>query len=220
MDKKIIIYTIWAVLVFLITFLQGASSDNITHFLILLFFALQFLALKFFEKIYNKFSPRTGFVFLSVLFACVVEGFYLISKPVFASLQITAATPINQIAINYFTDLLFTVPVYIVIFLCIWHFINKYKYELWEYVIFISLAQALGDGIAFFAAAPVMLLFLPYVMINYQAMNILPFLFAKPNLKPTTSSWKKYVLPVVSIIVIYFIGGLLIKIVGSFFGFS
>ncbi|MCR4369399.1 MAG: hypothetical protein NUV67_05845, partial [archaeon] len=87
-------------------------------------------------------------------------------------------------------------------------------------VVFMSLGQALGDGIAFFLFAPAMLLFLPYVMLNYQAMNVVPFLLSGKNKNVSFPGLKKYLLPVVSIVLIYLIGGIMIKIVGSFFGFS
>jgi len=90
--------------------------------------------------------------------------------------------------------------VYVVVFLVIWHFINKYKFVLWEYVLFIGLGQALGDGGFFFIANPFALIMLPYVMISYHAMNIVPFLAIKDNLSPKSNSKLRFIIPPITLI--------------------
>jgi hypothetical protein len=220
-NKSILIfYSLWSIITFFIVFSKGMNPDNFTHILIIIFLFLQFLSyplLYFFSKILN---PKLFFITSCIIFAGFVEGFYMFSKPVFDSLTITLQTDIQKIVTNYLIDLLFTIPVYFMIFMAIWYFINRYDYKIWEYLLFISLGQALGDGGFFFAANPFMLLFLPYVMINYHAMNLTPYLLIKKRLKEGKSNLLKYIIPILSIILIYYISGALIKYIGSFFGFK
>ena len=69
-----------------------------------------------------------------------------------------------------------------VIFSVGWQILQRFRYGLWEYVLLFSAGQALGDGNAFFLANPGMLLFLSYVMLNYQAINVIPFLRVRSHL--------------------------------------
>ena len=107
---------------------------------------------------------------------------------------------------------------YIVIFLVIWFFMTRYQYKLWQYLLLIGLGQALGDGGFYFVAAPFMLPFLPYVMVNYHAMNFVPYLLAKDSIKPKRFGWAKYVLPPVVIIITYLILGGAIHLIGVLTG--
>lgn len=219
-QNKIVIpiYVVWAVIVFAYTFIsKGLDADNITHILIIIFFLAQLAAYPLAKVLLKKFNPKKTFLFFGVIFAASVEGFYMISAPVFASLKFTAGMGLEKILSNFLIDLAFTIPAYIVIFLAIWYFANKYNFRFWEYLIFISFGQALGDGLFFFLASPFMLIFLPYVMINYHAMNLFPYLLTKNNLKPQNNSWMKYIAPLISIIVLYILFGTLINIIGSQF---
>lgn len=101
----------------------------------------------------------------------------MISTPVFLSLRVTMDMPFMQAMHLYLIDLYYTIPAYLLIFLVLWYFISRYQYYLWDYSITMAFGQTMGDGgLFFFAAAPGMLLFLPYPMTNYHALNILPFL--------------------------------------------
>ena len=92
---------------------------------------------------------------MGVLLAAVVEGFHMISKPVYPSLLVGLDTPPSHALRFYAIDLLATTPAYVVIFAVIWFLVNRYRYGLWSYIVVMGLGQALGDGgIFFFAAAP------------------------------------------------------------------
>ena len=84
-------------------------------------------------------------------------------------------------------------------------------------MLIIALSQALGDGGFFFLAAPFMLFLLPYIMLNYHAMNIVPYLLTRQEVIPKENTWKKYVVPPLTIILVYFVGGLVINVIGAFF---
>ncbi|MFH1316891.1 MAG: hypothetical protein ABII01_05205 [Candidatus Woesearchaeota archaeon] len=225
MDKQdriiISIYIIWAVVVFSVTFItKGFDPDNITHFLIIIFFLAQLALFPLIKVISKMFTPKLIFITLAVIFAALVEGFYMLTNPVFKSLKFTAGMSFEKMLSNYLVDLIFTIPVYIVVFFVIWYFINRYDYKLWEYLIFISLGHAIGDGFFFFLASPIMIIFIPYVMINYHAMNLVPFLLVNNKLKPKNKSWMKYVLPPIAIIILYLLSGMIINTVGQLFALS
>jgi len=215
------LYAFWAVIVFALTFIsKGYNPDNITHILIIIFFLVQLTTYPLIRVVSKKFSPKITFLIFGLIFAAVVEGLYMISDPLFESLKFVAGISIGKMISNFLIDLVFTIPVYIVVFLVIWYFINKYNYKLWEYLLFISLGQALGDGGIYFLASPFMLVFLPYVMINYHSMNLIPYLLTKNNLKPQNNSWMKYVVPPISIIVLYILFGIIINIIGPLFSLT
>lgn len=143
----------------------------------------------------------------------------MISRPVFLSLRIGWDTPFTQGLINYAIDLLFTVPAYFVIFSVIWYFINRYQYTLWQYIILMGLAQALGDGgLFFFLNAPAMLFFLPYPMTNYHAINVIPFLAVRDRLNHERLTSSSAYLAVLGVIGTYLICGAIVKLLGKAFG--
>lgn len=149
----------------------------------------------------------------------VVEGFHMISMPVFLSLRIGWNTSLLQGSLQYALDLIFTVPAYIVIFSVIWYFINRYKYTLWQYVFVMGLAQALGDGgLFFFLGAPSMIFFLPYPMTNYHAINIIPFLSVRDRLSQERSSGAFAYFAIPGVIGTYFICGAIVKFLGKSLG--
>jgi hypothetical protein len=213
------IYIIWAVLVFLIVFVKsGLSFDNLAHIAILAFF---FLALVFHQKFQKENvikNPKYFFITRCVLFAIVVEGCYMISKPVLTSLQIVSGMSLGQMLHNYFIDLLFTVPAYFLIFYVIWRLVNKYEYSFWEFVILTALGQALGDGSRTFFLNPTLLLFIPYIMINYHAMNVVPYLKVRNALPPERlkNVWR-FIMPVVLIPATYLFSGLIIYTIAAIF---
>jgi len=222
MDKKnkiiVFLYLIWAVVTFVIVLPnKDLYLENITHVLILIFFVLQIVFYKIISKL-PILDAKKRFILLGVIFASIVEGFYMISDPVFESLKVTSGLSLFQILSNYAIDLLFTVPVYIAIFYAIWFFINKYDYNFWEYLIFISLGQSLGDGGFFFLANPLALVFLPYVMLNYHSMNLIPYMLVKSDLKKGKKSIMRFVIPPIALIAIYFVLGFIIQIIGAIVG--
>jgi hypothetical protein len=220
-DKVILgLYGAWMVVVVGLSFFNGGMSlDNITRLLILLFLGIQFLLFRVTKIDPQKVRPRLAFISVAVLFAAVVEGCYMISNPVFASLTFKAGMSPAAMLGYYAIDLTFTVPVYIVVFWTMWGLINRYRYPLWAYVILMALGQALGDGFFSFLAAPGMLLFLPYVMTNYHAMNVVPYLAVRQRLNPQKGGIRVLWGPLI-IIGIYLIGGAVIIAVGKVFGLA
>ncbi|MGE3725292.1 MAG: hypothetical protein AB7I41_07070 [Candidatus Sericytochromatia bacterium] len=212
------LYCLWAtVAIGLSLMVGGFKPENNTRLMVLLFLALSLLARGPLLKAISRFQPRTRFVGLGCALASVVEGFHMISEPVFKSLRVTAETPWSQALLNFGLDLLFTLPAYALIFSLIWFLINRYAYSFWGYVVIMGLAQALGDGgLYFFWAAPGMLAFLPYPMTNYHTINLLPFLSVQDQLQPTRTKGGWVAIP--AIIATYFACGALIQILGKFFG--
>lgn len=214
------LYCLWATIsICLAIAIAGLSDESITRILVIIFLLCQIPLRTVLVKALSWLSPKTRFVVLGTLLASVVEGFHMISKPVFLSLQITRNTPFIQGLTNYALDLVFTVPAYLVIFSVIWWFINRYEYKFWQYVVVIGMAQALGDGgIFFFIGAPPMLLFLPYPMTNYHAINVIPFLAVQDNLNENRTSSHYAYLAIAGIIATYLICGAIIKLFGRAFG--
>ena len=140
----------------------------------------------------------------------------MISRPLSPSLIITSGMAPAQMFHNYAIDALFTTPAYFVIFWVIWKIITRYRYTLWEYVVFISLGQALGDGMTYFSANIAQLFLIPYIMVNYQAMNVVPFLLVRSNIQPhhNAGTIKKLIVPLVIIPAVYFVAGAVILTIG------
>ena len=78
-----------------------------------------------------------------------------------------------------------------------------------------GMGQALGDGgVFFFAAAPQMLVFLPYPMTNYHACNVLPFVATRDALPaPRVVGGRSWV-AVPALIAVYLVCGSVIKLAG------
>jgi len=216
------LYCLWAALAIgLAIVLNGFSSESITRLLVIAFLFVQIALHSILVKSFPRLEPKVRFLVLAAVLASVVEGFHMISMPVFLSLRIGQDTPFTQGLNRYALDLLFTIPAYLVIFSVIWHFINRYHFTLWHYIAIMGLGQALGDGgLIYFIKAPAMLFFLPYPMTNYLAMNIIPFLAVRDHLKHERSESIFSCLAVPGLIGTYFICGTIIKLAGRYFGFQ
>lgn len=214
------LYCSWAtVAICLAVALSGLTAEAVTRVLVIAFLFGQVALRARLEKALPRLSPQARFVVLGTAFAAVVEGFHMISTPVFPSLRIGHDTPLAQGLIAYAVDLLFTVPAYLLIFSVIWHFIHRYQYPFWRYVIVMGLGQALGDGgIFFFMSAPGMLFFLPYPMTNYHAMNVIPFLAVRDELRSGRTERALAYLAVPALIGTYLACGGAIKLVGRLSG--
>jgi len=214
------LYCIWAVVAIGLAIAgKGLSPENVTRILVIGFLLAQFALRSTLVKALPALAPRTRFIVLGTALAAVVEGFHMISKPVFLSLQIVRGTSFGQGLTRYALDLLFTLPAYLVIFAVIWYFIERYEYSLWRYVMTLGLAQVLGDGgIFFFMNAPALLVFLPYPMTNYHAINVIPFLAVRNQLaeKHATNARAWLVLP--AVIGTYLVCGSIIKALGRAVG--
>ena len=105
------------------------------------------------------------------------------------------------------------------IFSVIWYFIERYRYSLWQYVIVMGFAQAIGDGgLFFFLNAPALLVFLPYPMTNYHAMNVIPLLAVRDGLNPGRSANARSALAIPAVIGTYLVCGAIIKALGRWCG--
>jgi len=214
-----ILYATWLFIVLVLVFMQkGIETANLTHGLVILFLILQFLLVKNLAPLPGRWSCRSRFLATGLFNAAVIEGFYMIHEPVFKVLKCVPSMSLSAMVRNYAIDLAFTLPVYLAVFSVIWYCINKYQYTLFQYLIVFSLGQALGDGgVFFFSASPFLLLFIPYTLVNYHAMNVLPFVLVRDHLPPGETGWKKLVVPPLAVILVYLAGGALIKMVGSLF---
>lgn len=216
------LYCLWAFLVLLIAFMAGGfSAENCTRGLVIIFLLWQVIERDRLVKLFSWLNPRWKFVMQGTLLAAVVEGFHMISVPVFKAVRFTSEMSAGQMLTAYVVDLVFTVPAYLVIFNLIWYFINRYQYSLWKYIILMGIGQMLGDGgLPFFLAAPPMILFLPYPTTNYHAVNLIPFLAVRDSLNPAREKSAKAYLVVPALIATYFLCGCCIRIVGSCFGYE
>jgi hypothetical protein len=200
---------------------SGLDAEATTRLLVLGLLGLQLALRAPVVRLIQRLPTRARFVLSATALACVVEGFHMISTPVFMSLRVDGGTSVPTALRYYLLDLAFTVPSYLVIFAVIERFARAYRYSPWEFVLVMGLGQALGDGgIDFFAAAPWMLVFLPYPMTNYHAVHVLPYFAIEGALDPARPQSKRRFLAVPALIATYFVCGALIKVVGRALGFE
>ena len=201
--------------------LGGLSPENLTRLTVIAFLGVQWAWRGRLVNALPGWAPRTRFVVLGTTLAALVEGFHMISRPVFDGLRVTAQTPPLQAVGHYVADLAFTVPAYLVILSLIWWFVNRWRYSPWTYAIVFGLAQALGDGgLVYFAGQPAMLAFLPYPVTNYHAMNVLPYLAVVGSLDPDRTAGPARWLAIPAVIGTYFACGALIRWAGMPFGLA
>jgi hypothetical protein len=199
--------------------LAGLTAESVTRLLVIGFLLGQIVFRARLAAALPSLAPRARFVVMGTLLAAVVEGFHMISTPVFLSLRVDRATPPLLALRAWALDLLFTVPAYLVIFSVIWFFVSRYRYATWTYVIAVGFAQVIGDGgLFFFVNAPAMLVFLPYPMTNYHAVNVLPFLAVRDELDPEGRSGVRSWAVVPAVVGTYLVCGSLIKIAGRWCG--
>ena len=213
------LYLLWALVALGLAFAQpGHSLDHATRVLLLLFVGLQLAAAPALRRALARWQPRTRFVLCAMFLAALVEGLYMFTRPAFACLQVTRETPALRALNYYLSDLALTWPAYFVIFLVIWRQLNRYRYSFWEYALVMGMGQALGDGFVFFVSAPVMVAFLPYQMLNYHAMNILPYLVVRDDLDPQASRSARRFLALPLLVAVYLACGAMIAFVGPRLG--
>ncbi len=210
------LYCLWAATAIGVSLvLAGPTVETITRLLVLAFIAGQYVFRAALVKALPRLAPPVRFITMGVLLAAVVEGFHMISKPVYSSLLVGPDTSPADALRFYAIDLLVTTPAHVVIFAVIWFLINRYHYGLWSYTVVMGLGQALGDGgIFFFAAAPGLLVFLPYPMTNYHACNVLPFVATRDALPAGRVVGRRSWLAVPALIAVYLACGSVIKLAG------
>jgi len=210
------VYAVWAVAAIGLAFLAGGlSADNVTRLSIIAFLIVQLVGLRFLRGALSRVKPSARFIASGMLLAAVVEGLYMISRPVFPSLLVGPETDARTAIESYAIDLALTLPAYLVIFSVIWRFICRYRYTLWEYILVMAMGQTLGDGFVYFVGAPAMLLFLPYPMFNYHALNIVPFLLVRGELPASARSSRRSFLALPVLVVVYLACGAVIAAIGS-----
>ncbi len=216
------LYCLWAVLAIGVSIARaGLTAESVTRLLVVGLLLLQLAAHPMLVRALPWCTPKWRFVLIGMLLAAVVEGFHMISMPVFGSLRIGQETGIAGGLRNYALDLAFTLPAYLAIFSTIWFFVNRYRYGLWDYIVTAGFAQAIGDGgLFYFWNAPGMLLFLPYPMSNYHAINVLPLLSVREYLPADTRRVASRYLIVPAVIAAYLACGAMIRLVGRRFGFE
>lgn len=214
------VYCVWAAAsITLAVAVKGLSHENVTRILVVAFLLGQMAARSALVRSLPGLSPRARFIALGTLLAAIVEGLHMISMPVFSALRVAADTPPATALANYAVDLAFTVPAYIAILAVIWYFISTHSFGFWTYTLTIGLAQTIGDGgLFFFAGAPAMLVFLPYPMSNYHAMNVIPFLAVREQLPAGRPPSRRRFLAVPAIVLVYLICGALIRLAGRALG--
>jgi hypothetical protein len=214
------LYVLWATLAVGGSIaLAGLTAESVTRILVIGFLLVQLVFRTKLVTALPSVAPKARFVVMGTLLAAVVEGFHMISTPVFLALRVGPGTSFAQASRFYALDLLFTVPAYLVIFTVIWLFVSRYRYGTWTYVVVMGFAQAIGDGgLFFFANAPAMLVFLPYPMTNYHAVNVLPFLAIRDGLSPGRPSGGRAWLVVPAVVGTYLVCGALIRIAGRWSG--
>lgn len=214
------LYVAWAALAIAASLAAGGwSPENLTRLLVIAFLGLQLAFRRRLAGALPGWQPKWRFIALGMALAAVVEGFHMISMPVFPALRVGAGTPPARALAHYAVDLAFTLPAYLAIFAAIWWFVDRYRYGFWSYALAFGLAQTLGDGgLAFFAGQPAMLAFLPYPMTNYHAINILPFLAVAGRPQAPRRAGPAAWLAVPAVIAVYLGCGAAIRWAGQPFG--
>lgn len=107
------LYCVWAVLAIGVSIaIAGLSAESTTRLLVIAFLLGQVALRSTLAGAFASLAPRLRFVVLGTLLAAVVEGFHMISTPVFLSLRVGKQTSFVQALTHYGLDLLFTVPAY------------------------------------------------------------------------------------------------------------
>ena len=133
------LYCLWAVTAIGVSLvLAGPTVETITRLLVLAFIAGQYVFRATLVKALPGLAPPVRFITMGVLLAAVVEGFHMISKPVYSSLLVGPDTSPADALRFYAIDLLVTTPAYVVIFAVIWFLINRFHYGLWTYIVVTS----------------------------------------------------------------------------------
>lgn len=217
-------YVAWAVVSVVLSLMAGGlSAENTTRLWVLGLLGVELLVWRAVVRAAQRVrSPRARYVALGVLLAALVEGFHMISAPVFPSLRVAAGAAWTEALRSYAVDLAFTVPAYVVILHVMWWLTRRLRFTPWTYAVVMGLAQTLGDGgLWFFLGAPALLGLLPYPMTNYHAMNVLPYLAVREDVAPTQERGGVWVLLAIpAVMATYAVCGALIQWVGRWLGLA
>ncbi len=214
------LYVGWAAVSIAIAFAaDGLSPRTATRIGVLSFLGLQLAFRRRLAAAFPRLSPRTRFVLLGCLLAAGVEGFHMVSEPLWAWLRVGPGTPPLR-ALGFFAlDVAATTPAYVAILSVMWVFLARFRWSPWGWALTFALAQTLGDGgIFLFSGNPGLLLFLPYPMTNYHAMNVVPYLAASPALDPSRPWSPRAFLAVPAVVATYLVCGGALKALGAALG--
>ncbi len=200
---------------------EGFTANAVTRFGILGTFALSLGWYWRWGRTLVVQHPKRTFFAWSIVNALIGESWYMVSRPLNLSLIITKETPLPEALRRWAIDLTLTAPAYVGIFSVVWWLIHRYRYSPFSYFFLIGLGQALGDGNVFFLANPLMLLFVPYVMLNYWAMSFVPYLVIRSSIDEATLKPGRVVPVVVTLVLMpmtYFVAGATIITAGRLLG--
>lgn len=217
-----IVLGVWLAVVVALSFGHaGATPDTWTRVAILAYLATSLALYRTHHSELAIAHPRRVFLGLALLGAIYGELAYMISRPLDPSLLVVAEMPPRAIARSMAIDLALTIPAYLMILPTIWWFARRYRYTPLGFCVVFGLAQALGDGGAYFVANPLMLLFAPYVMTNYWAMTFVPYLVVRhaiPDDARRPAGATAHLLPLVAIPAVYFVAASIVITAGRLLG--
>lgn len=217
-----VVLGLWCALSIAVELLHGGlAPESVTRLFILGYFLVSLGWFYQWGRSIEVKHPKRTFLIWCVINAMGVEIFYMISKPLSPVLLITSSTSPSQALRNIAIDLTLTLPAYLAIFLVIWLLEKRYRYSPFAFFFLMALGQALGDGGAFFLGHPGAFVVVPCVMLNYWAMNFVPYLAVRRNLPEATlpaGRWIAVVLPLILLPITYFASGAIIIAAGRKLG--
>jgi hypothetical protein len=227
----LIVAAVWTMVVVGLTFaMKGVCDDTLTRSAVIAVLAVDLAAALATRRRWPsdepgsaaRFSVRTvlaRWVGPCAARAAIVELCYMPSRPLYESLRWLPEDGARARATKAAIDVALTTPVYVVVFGVLWLMIRRARIPVWYAILVLPFAQALGDGNAFFLANPAMLLMSPYVVLNYVACQLVPYLRVRRALptEPRARPWQ-LVMPIVVVPIVYFISGATLIAVGRALG--
>jgi len=222
---------VWTVAVVALTFaMKGRTDDTLTRSAVIAVGAVDVVAASLTRRRWPNDEPGSAmrFSFRTVVArwigpcavrAAIVEVCYMPSRPLYESLRWLPEDGARVRATKAAIDVALTAPIYVVVFGVLWLMIRRAKIPVWYAILALPFAQALGDGNAFFLANPAMLLMSPYVVLNYVACQLVPYLRVRGALptEPHARPWQ-LLLPLVVVPIVYFFAGATLILVGRALG--
>lgn len=221
----------WTVAVVALTFaMKGRTDDTLTRSAVIGMLAVDLVAARVGRSRWPNDAPgsaarfslrtvATRWVGPCAARAALVELCYIPSRPLYESLRWLPEDGVRARATKAAIDVALTAPFYVILFGVIWLMLRRFRIPVWHAVLVLPFAQALGDGNAFFLANPGMLLMSPYVVLNYVACQLVPYLRVRGALptEPRARPWQ-LVMPLVVVPAVYFVGGATLIAVGRALG--
>ncbi len=204
--------------------ITGIDNSAATRIAIMSYFAVSLLLFYLFGRNLQIKHPKRTFIILSLIGSTFGEISYMISRPLNMALLVTPGMSPEQIFRNTAIDLILTFPAYLCIFSVIWFFARRYQYTAFSFLFIMGLAQSLGDGLQTFLNQPSLLLFTPYIMVNYWAMTFVPFLVVRKSIDAVVDTPRKkagflaHILPLLAMPLTYYSVAIVIILIGRALG--